>query len=197
MTSVEDRYLAGDVDFETAAAAALGTTLERKDLLPVLQALHQASHPATELNDHDAALLDAAGFPESPLAVAAAVADRQARMRQLTDTALTVEQAAQRLGVSTSRVRQRAGDRSLWAIKVGHRLLLPELQFTDRGQIPGLDAVLTALPHDLHPLSIHGLLTTPQSDLRIDGTEISIVEWLTGGGALDAAREVVDAYLWA
>jgi len=198
VTSVEDRYLAGDLDFEAAAASALGTsTVDRRLLVPILHALKEATHPASELSAHDAALLDAAGLQASPMAVATAVADRQARMRELVETALTVDEAAERLGVSTSRVRQRAGDRSLWAMKRAHRLLLPAIQFTDSGQLPGLDAVLAALPEDVHPLSVLGLLTTPQPDLRLDNVEVPIIEWLTAGGEAQRALDVVDAFLWA
>jgi hypothetical protein len=199
MTSVEDRYLAGDVDFESAAAEALDTaTIDRRDLLPLLQALRAAKHPAAALSAHDTGLLDAAGAPESPLALATAVADRTARMRSLIENTLTVEQAAERLGgVGTSRVRQRVGDRSLWAIKRANRLLLPDVQFTDDGQVPGLDAILQALPGDMQPLSIHGLLTTPQPSLTIDGEPVALVDWLLIGGALEDALSVVDQYLTA
>lgn len=199
MTSVEDRYLAGDVDFESAAAEALDTaTIDRRDLLPLLQALRAAKHPTAALSAHEAGLLDAAGAPESPLALATAVADRTARMRSLIENTLTVEQAAERLGgVGTSRVRQRVGDRSLWAIKRANRLLLPDVQFTNDGQVPGLDAILQALPGDMQPLSIHGLLTTPQPSLTIDGEPVPLVDWLLTGGALEDALSVVDQYLTA
>ncbi|MDH6284621.1 DNA-binding protein [Prescottella agglutinans] len=198
MTSVEDRYLAGDLDFEAAAANALGTsTVDRRLLVPILHALKDATHPPSELSAHDAALLDVAGLPDSPMAVATAVADRQARMQELVDTALTVDEAAERLGVSTSRVRQRAGDRSLWSIKRAHRLLLPAIQFTGNGLVPGLDAVLAALPEDAHPLSVLGLLTTPQPDLRLEKVEVPIIEWLTAGGETRQVLDVVDAFLWA
>lgn len=198
MTSVEERYLAGDLDFETAAASVLGaSTIDRELLSPILVALREATHPASGLSVHDADLLDAGGAPEAPMAVAATVADRQARMRELVDTALTVDQAARSLGVSTSRVRQRAGDRSLWSIKRAHKLLLPAIQFTDDGQVPGLDAITAVLPDDLHPLTTLGLLTTPQPQLRLDGTDVSITEWLTAGGDTKQALAVVDAYLQA
>ncbi|HEY5853873.1 MAG TPA: DNA-binding protein [Aldersonia sp.] len=197
MTNVEDRYLAGDVDFESAAADALGApTIDRRDLLPLLRALRAAKQPAATLSVHDADLLDAGGAPESPLALATAVADRTARMHSLVESALTVEQAAERLGgVGHSRVRQRVGDRSLWAIKRANRLLLPAVQFTDDGQVSGLDAVLQALPDDMQPLSIHGLLTTPQPSLTVEGEPVSVVDWLLVGGAVTDALSVVDQYL--
>ncbi|ANZ23833.1 hypothetical protein A4U64_03295 [Rhodococcus sp. WB1] len=199
MTDVEDRYLAGEVDFESAAADALDTpSIDRRDLLPLLHALRAATHPAASLAAHEADLLDAGGAPESPLALATAVADRTARMRRLLDSALTVEQAAERLGgVGASRVRQRVGDRSLWAIKRANRLLLPDVQFTDDGQVPGLDAVLRALPENMQPLSIHGLLTTPQLSLVVDGAPNSVLDWLLTGGTVEDALSVVDQYLAA
>ncbi|MGV9734939.1 DNA-binding protein [Rhodococcus aetherivorans] len=199
MTDVEDRYLAGEVDFESAAADALDTPrIDRRDLLPLLHALRAAKHPAASLAAHETDLLDAGGAPESPLALATAVADRTARMRRLLDSALTVEQAAERLGgVGASRVRQRVGDRSLWAIKRANRLLLPDVQFTDDGQVPGLDAVLRALPENMQPLSIHGLLTTPQPSLVVDGAPNSVLDWLLTGGTVEDALSVVDQYLAA
>ncbi len=199
MADTEDRYLAGDVDFESAAADALGTpSIDRRDLLPLLRALRAAKRPAASLPAHEADLLDAGDAPESLLALATAVADRTARMRRLLENTLTVEQAAERLGgVGPSRVRQRVGDRSLWALKRANRLLLPAVQFTDDGQVPGLDAVLQALPENMQPLSIHGLLTTPQSSLVVDGAPTSVVDWLLTGGAVEDALSVVDQYLTA
>ncbi|MFL1595913.1 DNA-binding protein [Rhodococcus ruber] len=199
MADTEDRYLAGDVDFESAAADALGTpSIDRRDLLPLLRALRAAKRPAASLPAHEADLLDAGDAPESLLALATVVADRTARMRRLLDSALTVGQAAERLGgVGPSRVRQRVGDRSLWALKRANRLLLPAVQFTDDGQVPGLDAVLQALPENMQPLSIHGLLTTPQPSLVVDGAPTSVVDWLLTGGAVEDALSVVDQYLTA
>ena len=107
--TIDDRYLAGDVDFEAAVGEALGTPVSRETMLPLLHALRRGAHPNAQLSDHDAALYDAAGFTEDPLAPAAAAAEREQRMRQLTATAKTVEEAAGLLGVSTSRIRQRAG----------------------------------------------------------------------------------------
>ena len=71
------------------------------------------------------------------------------------------------------------------------------MQFTDDGQVPGLDAVLQALPENMQPLSIHGLLTTPQPSLVVDGAPTSVVDWLLTGGAVEDALSVVDQYLTA
>ncbi|AEF43084.1 hypothetical protein [Hoyosella subflava] len=196
MGALEDRYLAGELDFEAAASEALGTDVARPALLPLLRALHRHSHPGAQISEHDAELYDAAGFGEDPLSVAVARADREARMRSLTSGALTVEAAAQRLGVSASRVRQRTGAGSLWALKVGHKLLLPQIQFTEDGLVPNIDKVLSAMPDGTHPLTVHGLLTEPSADLTIEGAPSSIVQWLAAGGDPEAALDIVAASSW-
>lgn len=194
--TIDDRYLAGDVDFEAAVGEALGTVVSREAMLPLLHALRRGAHPNAQLSDHDAALYDAAGFTEDPLAPAAAAAGREQRMRELTATAKTVEEAAHLLGVSTSRIRQRAAAGSVWAIKVGNKLLLPAVQFTGEAMVPNLDRILTLLPDGLHPLALERALADPRADLLLDGGPVSVIEWLTSGGDVDTALEIVAQIEW-
>lgn len=196
MGTIDDRYLAGDVDFEDAVGEALGTPVSRETMLPLLHALRRGAHPNAQLSDHEAALYDAAGFTEDPLAPAAAAAEREQRMRELTATARTVEEAARLLGVSTSRIRQRAGAGSVWAIKVGNKLLLPAVQFTGAAMVPNLDRILTALPDGLHPLAFERSLTDPRVDLTLDGRPASVIDWLTSGGDVETALEVITQIEW-
>ncbi|MFD9665816.1 DNA-binding protein [Rhodococcus sp. NPDC059968] len=196
MGTIDDRYLAGDVDFEAAVGEALGTPVSREAMLPLLHALRRGAHPSAQLSDHDAALYDAAGFTEDPLAPAAAAAEREQRMRELTATARTVEEAARLLGVSTSRIRQRAGAGSVWAIKVGNKLLLPAVQFTGEAMVPNLDRLLTMLPDGLHPLALERALTDPRADLMLDGGPVSVIGWLTSGGDVESAQEIITQIEW-
>ncbi|QTJ64409.1 DNA-binding protein [Rhodococcus sp. ZPP] len=196
MGTIDDRYLAGDVDFEAAVGEALGTPVSRETMLPLLHALRRGAHPNAQLSDHDAALYDAAGFTEDPLAPAAAAAERERRMRELTASAKTVEEVARLLGVSTSRIRQRAGTGSVWTIKVGNKLLLPAVQFTGAAMVPNLDRILTALPDGLHPLALERALTDPRADLALDGRPVSVIDWLASGGDVETALEVIAQIEW-
>ncbi|AWK72511.1 DNA-binding protein [Rhodococcus oxybenzonivorans] len=196
MGTIDDRYLAGDVDFEAAVGEALGTPVSRETMLPLLHALRRGAHPNAQLSDHDAALYDAAGFSEDPLAPAAAAAERERRMRELTASAKTVEEVARLLGVSTSRIRQRAGTGSVWTIKVGNKLLLPAVQFTGAAMVPNLDRILTALPDGLHPLALERALTDPRADLALDGRPVSVIDWLASGGDVETALEVIAQIEW-
>lgn len=101
--------------------------------------------------------------------------------KTLADTlasALTLEQAAQRLGVSRSRVSHRITEDTLWAFTVAGRRYLPCWQFTDDGTLPGLVRVVPAIPRGLHPLALEAFMTTARPDF--DG--VSPVQWLESGG---------------
>lgn len=193
MPTMEERYVNGEVDFETAAAEATGHSVERAELVPLLRALHQNA-AAAELSVHDAALYDEAGFAESPVAAAAATIDHERRMRALTRSALTAAEAADLLGVSPARIRQRTTTGSLWALKVANKLLLPRVQFTADGVVPHIDKILAAVPRGLHPLSVEGLLDTPHAELAVDGRPASIVQWLRSGGDPVEALAVLEAF---
>lgn len=193
MSTIEERYVSGELDFETAAAEAAGHALDREDLVPILRRLRRKPETA-EISEHGAALYDETGFLEDPVAFAAVTTDRERRMHALTSTALTVSEAADRLDVSPSRVRQRTGAGTLWAIKVGNKLLLPRVQFTPTGLVPNLEKVQAAVPRGLHPLSVLGLLTESHAELTMNGEPRSIVHWLRGGGDPDTTLAVVDTF---
>jgi hypothetical protein len=110
----------------------------------------------------------------------------------LTRDSLSVEQAAKLLVVDASRVRHRVRDRALYAFKIGAALRLPMWQFDDREPIPGLRAVLAALPADLHPLEVAGLMTTPDPDLAVADEPLSPREWLVGGGDVHVVVELIE-----
>ncbi|MDQ6783368.1 MAG: hypothetical protein M3063_07995 [Actinomycetota bacterium] len=116
----------------------------------------------------------------------------------LAATSISVKEAAERMGVDPSRIHHRIGDRALYAYKFGPRLRLPLWQFQEDGTaLPSLRAVLTASPSELHPLSVHGFMTHPNSDLEIGDEHVSPVHWLTAGGEVQAVVALVkDIDVW-
>jgi excisionase family DNA binding protein len=104
----------------------------------------------------------------------------------LLETALSVAEAAERLGVTEGRIRQRLSERpsTLWGVRVGHGWRLPASQFDARATIPGLEVLLVSLPEDLSPIAFHRWFTTPSTDLATTegGTEtLSPRDWLRLG----------------
>lgn len=113
---------------------------------------------------------------------------------------LSAAQAAELLGVNVRTVHRRARDRTLYAVpreKPGRRNALgfPAWQFVGGRGLPGLHAVLDqVLAHgqglgSMHPLSLEGLMTTPQEEL--DGR--TPVEWLASGGDPQAVVSLVES----
>ncbi len=100
----------------------------------------------------------------------------------LAESSLTVAEAARRLGVDPSRIRHKLADRRLtgWKDQGGWRL--PSWQFGERGALPGLDAVLAAVPDDQPALVVAAFMNTEQADLQIGGRPATPRQWLLAGG---------------
>jgi hypothetical protein len=109
----------------------------------------------------------------------------------LRSTALTTRQAADRLGVNDSRVRQRLGEGALFGIKAGDEWRLPLFQFAPEGLVPGIDRVLAQLPRNLNPVVVHRWFRTPNPDLEgADGNAQSPLDWLQTGNDPDVVAEL-------
>ncbi|MEU2005567.1 hypothetical protein ACH47B_25400 [Rhodococcus sp. NPDC019627] len=198
--STEARYLRGDLGFEDALREVTGTDVGRQFFAHILHGLADRNPAAPPLSDHDAALLDQAGFVDDPAAATAARVNRDIRMQELVRSSLSITEAADRLGVTAARIRQRLGEGTLWAFQSGRNRLLPPAQFTDTGAVPHIDQVMPLLAKDLHPLTVQALLTLPQPSLTVEGRPVSIVAWLTGsaGTAADIEQviDVITAAEW-
>lgn len=109
-------------------------------------------------------------------------------------TGLTTHEAAKRLNVNDSRVRQRLAKRSLYGIKAGDEWRLPAFQFARTGLVPGIDRVLPRLPSRLSPIAVYRWLHTPNPDLD-DGSEeqgrtLTPLQWLQTGGDPEVVAEL-------
>ncbi|MDR7300379.1 DNA-binding protein [Haloactinomyces albus] len=107
----------------------------------------------------------------------------------LRDTALSVAEAASRVGVDTSRIRHRVASHHLigWKDRGGWRL--PAWQFTEHDVLPGLETILAAMPDDQPALVLANFMTTPQEDLEISGRPVTPREWLMAGGSAQRVAE--------
>ena len=142
-----------------AAALANGAAPPLKTLRDLIdRAL--ATDSATELDEH----LWGRDPTEADLARAQANADRarEAALRRTLSDALTREEVAARLGISTQAVSKRTGSDQLVALRFGGRWWYPRWQFTDDDVVPDL--------HDLverfaSALALTTWVTTPFADL--------------------------------
>jgi hypothetical protein len=157
-----------------------------------------AGNPRAQFSPDERAVLQSGGFDLGPRRpgeddVGLRAAERYAAILA---TALTVPQAARRLGVDGSRVRQRLLARQMYGIRQSRGWLLPIFQFGEHGLVPGFDRVLPRLDPHLHPLSVVGWFTTPKADLFQPGdpdeTPISPRDWLLSGGDPTNVAELAD-----
>jgi len=121
------------------------------------------------------------------------VAGLAAAHGQLVAKSATVAEVAKRLGVDTSRVRQRIYARSLYAFKHRSAWLVPAFQLGRRRLVPGLDQVVPRLSAELHPVAISRWLTTPNVDLVLGGQAVPPIVWLEAGGPPEPVAELAGA----
>jgi hypothetical protein len=100
----------------------------------------------------------------------------------LRDAAMNVGQAAERIGVASSRIRHRISDGLLAGWKEGGSWRLPAWQFTAKGVLPGLEVLLPAVPSDQPQLAVASFMATRQDDLLIGDTPSTPRDWLLAGG---------------
>jgi len=98
------------------------------------------------------------------------------------DGAFSVAEAAKRLRVDQSRVRQLLSTGALYGVKLHGEWRLPAFQFTNRGVVPGIQQVLRELPDDLHPVEVLEWFRNPDPDLEIGENSVSPLDWLRSGG---------------
>lgn len=151
--------------------------------------LHPLYHtpPSTQdLSESELEILEAGGFPKPPkrLSLGDNIAIVAGEVGVLIASALTQAQAAERLGVDQSRVRQRIGQGTLYAITGENNVkVLPRFQFTDQGVLPGVEKILPVINKEAHPIAVQRFFLTAQADLYSEelNTVLSPRDWLITG----------------
>lgn len=95
---------------------------------------------------------------------------------------LTVAEAAERLRVDPSRIRQMLSERSLLATKDTREWRILDLQFGGDRLVPNIAVVARDFPDGMPLLAIANWLTSPKADLEVEGAPVSPLEWLSAGG---------------
>jgi hypothetical protein len=109
-------------------------------------------------------VLDPDSSTEDPLAETAA------EYAALLKSSLSTSEAANRLGVDPSRIRQRltSDPPTLYGIRIETSWYIPEFQFDGNELIHGIGEIIAHLDPELHPVAIFRWFTTPNPDLSTD-----------------------------
>jgi hypothetical protein len=152
----------------------------------------QAPRPArSDLSEREVHALEEAGlsFERRAAGAESPVVRAAAEYAALVASGLTVSQAAGRLGVEPSRVRQRLAQHTLYGIKQKAGWRLPLFQFANHGTVPNFEVVAPRLT-GVHPVAVARWFTTPHVDLVVgkDEQPVSPCTWLeTGRDAMRVA----------
>lgn len=157
---------------------ALAAAVAELEVLVARDSLHELT--AAEINVLRAGGFDPEPRAESPLDPLAKTA---AEYAALLKTSLTAREAAERLGVDVSRIRQRLAERSLYGFRHDGKWHIPTWQFVDHALLPNLGTVVARLDAELHPVAVTRWFLTPDPDLTPDAVDrpLSPRDWLQAG----------------
>lgn len=169
------------------------------EALKELPPLSEMNRPDRELTATDADMLRRGGFDLEvyPSDEKDPFVQGRAVYLALIGSALSVAEAARKLGVDTSRIRQRCTQRTLYGLKLHGSWRVPTFQFEDDKLIPGVAEVISALAPDLDAVSLYTWFTTPNDDLIIDRESSSPAcasprEWLLMGRSVGNVVELAE-----
>lgn len=170
-----------------AVLAGHGVLVDEADLAADVEASlgrYLVAAGVAPLSEADVAVLTEGGLDFTPSGrYEAAMRRSVADFVTLLATSLGVEDAARLLGRTRPRVQQMISAGDVWAIRDEKgRWRLPAVQFVSGRLLPGLAAVLRALPAQTHPLEVAGFLTSPQPELELGAGTVTPQEWLASGG---------------
>jgi hypothetical protein len=150
--------------------------------------------PSADLTAAEVEALDRGGLDLSPKkdGEESPLARTTARYAALLGTSLTTADAAARLRVEPSRVRQRLAEGTLYGIRSPQGWRLPAFQFQEDGPLPSVGEVIALLSSHLHPLAVHNFFTLPSADLHAPelDRDLSPREWLQAGYPPQAVAEL-------
>jgi hypothetical protein len=156
-----------------------------------------AADPRSQFTQAEVASLRRGGLSLEPRSASEPdmVARTAARTSVMSIEAKTAGDVAKALGVTAARVRQRATERTLYAIRSSETLRFPAWQFDPHTghEIRGLAAVLPAFSPTLHPIAVYRFLDEPSPDLEIDLEPTSPLRWLEMGGDPAPVAEIASA----
>lgn len=193
----------GILGFEDALTEILGYGVDHDWLAGVLEDFADLIRdPTSPLSEHDRAILAQSGLTTDRGKAGAAIVSSSRDARLVAESALTVADAATRLGVTPAHIRQRIAEGTLWSYtdRQGGGRRLPACQFIAQGAVPLLESVIGVISAGIAPLAFHRLLTLPQPGLVLGGELVSVAHWLAASGGradrLTVARDLVRSAVW-
>jgi hypothetical protein len=141
--------------------------------------------PTDELTADEQAVLKEGGVNLAASPTRDPLAETAVQYAAIIESSLSTKEAAARLGMPQSQVRQMMARRTLYSILLNNRRYIPIFQFEKNGKlVDNITKVNAALPTDLHPVEVYEWYSEPDAELfvgdDIDAT-MSPLTWLRNG----------------
>ena len=147
-----------------------------------------------ELTEAEREVLIDGGVPLDAKPAGDPLAATTVQFAALVSTSLTTKNAAERLGLPESRIRQMIARRTLYSVLLDSRRRILAFQFAPNGGlVPNIAKVNAALPEDLHPVEVHAWYTQPHVDLFLGDdvdARVSPLDWLRSGGEVNRLAQL-------
>ncbi len=142
--------------------------------------------PTEELTPEEQAVLRQGGVNLDATPVRDPLAETAVQYAAIIESSLTTKEAAARMQIPESQVRQMIARRTLYSILLNNRRYIPIFQFEKDGPlVANITKVNATLSPDIHPVEVYDWFTQPDPDLfvgdDVDAT-ISPLSWLRSGG---------------
>jgi len=112
------------------------------------------------------------------------------------ENATTARDVASRFGLTPRSIAVFPGE--LFAFVIDGELRYPTWQFINGREdsvLPHLAQLVEAFSDDMHPSTILGFMQTPQEDARLNGVQLTPVEWLVRGGDVQRLVDILGSFL--
>ena len=101
--------------------------------------------------------------------------------RQMRSAALSLEEFGAAAGIPVADVSRLVRGGSLWVLEGEAGPLVPSWALHEGRPLPGLGELARFIPRDMHPVVVDRWMHTENPDLVVDGSPVSVLEWLRAG----------------
>ena len=191
-----DRIIAAD-DFDSLSQRVKAAVREgyiQRTIKETLATATAAPKGSAGLTENEVDVLSSGGFSAEAEMDLRPLTEAAAKYDALLAASLTVARAANKLGVTAGRVRQRllAKPAELYGVRQGNVWRLPAFQFGPQGLVPNIERVIPRLDRELNPVAVDGWFRLPSVDLEQDGRNVSPLDWLAQGRTWEPVAELAE-----
>ena len=142
------------------------------------------TEPTEGLTESEREVLKQGGLRLERTSTRDLVSETALEYAELVASSMGSSEAAKRLGVTPTRVRQMIGECEIYSFILNGKRLIPRFQFQETALISNIRLVNRALNQNLHPVGVWAWFHEANSELAIDSSsaiQLSPLQWLSEG----------------